>query len=411
MGQLNSNDIPPNPFVHGWNEPDLPPPPQSRRTVAREVPSAARTPLPSQQTHVVSPLRRAHEMVSQPLPPARRPQSPSWPIGFVFAAIAIVASLILFAAVPHGQYAHLQTPANTNQVAANSKYSGSLATASTAIPPSAPVNIVNSDTTQRDPEPVEVAQPSIQTQLSNSSSSETTPQTPVPAQEQPPQNDIPAPPVQSTPVLPAVIASASIAQTDSKPAEAVQPPIQSQTPYSTPPTPAPQSPVLIQAQLPQNVAPVLPVQRRNSSTDNQNGSYSKINVAPSSHSSKPGIHIFRTVGRVISWPVVHVFRTVGVVLPTQQPTRYIYIPAPAPNINGYQNGRIVYPQQQYTQINPGRVYYYQHPVAPVTTYQPGYQQRVYYSSQFVPQIRYAPNYPTYRPPNMGGMPPQQRRMR
>jgi hypothetical protein len=305
----------------------------------------------------------------------------------------------------------LQTPDITNQVAANSKYSGSLATASTATPPSAPVKIVNSDTTQRDPEPVEVAQPSIQTQLSYRSSSETTPQTPVPAQEQPSQNDIPAPPVQSTPVLPAVVASASTAQPDSKPAEAVQPQIQSQTPYSTPLTTASQTPVIIQAHLPQNVVPAFPVQRRNDSTDNQSANYSKINGASSSHSTKPVVRVFRTVGNVISWPVVHVFRTVGVVLPTQQPTRYIYIPAPASNINGYQNGRIVYPQQQYTQINPGRVYYNQRPVAPVTIYQPGYQQRVYYSSQFVPQVRYVPNYPSYRPPNMGGMAPPQRRMR
>jgi hypothetical protein len=169
--------------------------------------------------------------------------------------------------------------------------------------------------------------------------------------------------------------------------------------------------VIIQAQLLPNVVPAFPVQRSNSSPVNQAAHYSEINVAPSSRSSRPVVRVFRTVGNVISWPVVHVVRTVGSVLPMQQPTRYIYIPAPAPNLNGYQNVRIVYPQQQYSQINPARTYYNQSPSMPMPTYQQGYQQRVYYSSQFTPQVRYAPNYPSSRPPTMMSVPPQQRRMR
>lgn len=339
----------------------------------------------------------------------RRPVSSAWPMGFVFAAILIVASLILLAAVPHSQFSRLQTPATTNQVAANSRYSGSPASATPVSIPPEPAITQNMNAAQTDLGRID--QTTIQTQIPNGSSSTSAPQTPVPVQEQPSQNDIPAPPVQSIPVLPAVIASASIAQTDSKPAEAVQPPIQSQTPYSTPPTPASQIPVIIQAQLPPNGVPAFPVHRSNGSTVNQAANYSEINVAPSSRSPRPVARVFRTVGNVISWPVVHVVRTVGSVLPIQQPTRYIYIPAPAPNINDYQNVRIVYPQKQYTQMNPGRTYYNQSPSMPMPTYQQGYQQRVYYSSQFTPQVRYAPNYPSYRPPNMMSAPPQQRRMR
>lgn len=377
MGQLNSNDIPPNPFVHGWNEPSLPPTPRSGRAVTREVPSTAGTPLTSQITHAVSPLQRAHEIVSQPLPPARRPESPAWHTGFVFAAVLIIASLMLLAAVPHGQYSHLQTPAITNQVAANmsqqpilgnqtsqiptqSKYSSSPAAATPVFAPPVPVVVVNTDVAQRDSGTVEVDQPPIQTEISNSSSSESISQTPVPVQAQPLQNNVPENPVQNIPVPPVVIVNASTAQPDSMPVEVVQTPIQSQMPYNSSYTSAPQ-----------------------------------INAAIPSRPPRPVIHVFRTVGRVFSWPVVHVLKTVDVVLTTPQPTRYIYF----------------YPPQQSFQINPGRVYYNQSQPAPMTAYQPQYQQRTYYNSQFVPQIRTAPNYYSYRPPNIMSAPSQQRRMR
>ncbi len=377
MGQLNSNDIPPNPFVHGWNEPALPPTPRNRRTVAREAPLTTGTPLATQRTNAISPLQRAHEIVSQPLPPARRPGSPAWPIGFVFAAVLIVASLILLAAVPHGQYSHLQTPAITNQVAANisqqpildnqtsqittqSRYSSSLASATPVSTPPVPVVVVNTEAAPKDSGTVEIDQPPVQTQISDSSSSESISQKSVPVQAQPPQNNVPENPVQNIPVQPIVIVNANTAQPDSRPVEVVQTPIQSQMPYNSLSTPAPQ-----------------------------------INVAIPSRPPRPVIHVFRTVGRVFSWPVVHVLKTVDVVLTTPQSTRYIY----------------VYPPQQSFQINPGRVYYNQSQPAPMTTYQPQYQQRTYYNSQFAPQIRTAPNYYLYRPPNMMGVPLQQRRMR
>lgn len=428
MGQLNSNDIPPNPFVHGWNEPDLPPTLQSRRTVAREVPSAAGTPLTPQRTHAVSPLQRAHEIVSQPLPPARRPASSAWPMGFVFAAILIVASLILFAAVPHSQFSHLQTPATTNQVAANSRYSGSPASATPVSTPPVPVITQNLNAAQTDSGRID--QPPYQTQIPISISPPSVSQTPVPVQAQPPQNDIPAPPVQSPPVLPAVIVTTSTAQADSRPLEVAGSSV----------TLVPQTPVRIQIQQPEKNVSTFPVQRSTGSIDNKGASYSEINIATSSRSPRPAVHVFRTVGNVISWPVVHVLRTVGSVLPPQQPTRYIYIPAQAttpmpiartsapithenpawpenvryvsaPPMNGSQIRHIVYPQQQSFQMNPSKVYYNQSPPMPVPTYQPGYQQRTYYGSQFAPQVRIVPNYSSYRPPTMMNVPSQQRRMR
>jgi|ERR1035437_3203818 hypothetical protein len=304
-------------------------------------------------------------------------------MGFVFAAILIVASLILFAAVPHSQFSHLQTPATTNQVAANSRYSASPASATPVFTPPVPAITQNMIAAQTDSGRID--QHPNQTQIPISISSPSVSQTPAPVQAQPPQNDIPAPPVQSPPVLPAVIVTASTAQTDSRPLEVAGSSV----------TLVPQTPVRIQIQQPEKNVSTFPVQRSTGSIDNKGASYSEINIATPSRSTRPAVHVFRTVGNVISWPVVHVFRTVGVVLPTQQPVRYIY----------------VCPQQQSFQINPGRVYYNQSPVTPAPTYQPGYQQRVYYNSQFVPQVRYVPNYPSYRPPNMMSAPPQQRRMR
>lgn len=377
MGLLNTNDIPPNPLVHGWIDPDLPPPPRSGRTVAREVPLAAGTPLPSQRSRTGSPLQRAHEIVSQPLPPARRPASSAWPMVFVFAAILIIASLIFSAAVPHGQNSHAQSTANTNQVAANSSFSGSQAAATPVSTPPVPVVTQNINATQTDSGRTD--QTPNQTLVPNNPSSGLDTQTTVAEQEKTPQNYVPTPIAQSPPVLPAVTVIASSSQTDSRPIEVAR--------FS--PESIPQAPVLIQTQRPLKYVPALQVQRGNGSTGRPDANYSEINVATASRAQKPSFHVFRTIGNVVSWPVVHVVKTVGSVLPMQEPTRFIN----------------VYPQQQSFHPNPVRVYYPQPPAPPM------YQQRVYYNSQPMPQVRYAPNYPSYRPPNMMGAPMQQRRMR
>jgi hypothetical protein len=82
MGQLNSNEIPPNPFVHGWNGTDV-------------APSLPASPPPLRTTQTVSPVQQAYRIVSQPLQPARHtaPRSPSfeWPIGFILVAGLVIA--------------------------------------------------------------------------------------------------------------------------------------------------------------------------------------------------------------------------------------------------------------------------------------------------------------------------------
>ncbi len=82
MGRLNSNEIPPNPFIHGWSAPAAASPEQT----------APRTPPPSP---IISPLERTRRIVSQPLPSStRRPRrnfSFGWltglflPVGLIFA--------------------------------------------------------------------------------------------------------------------------------------------------------------------------------------------------------------------------------------------------------------------------------------------------------------------------------------
>lgn len=430
MGQLNSNDIPPNPFVHGWNEPDLPPTlpptPRSTRTITREEPSPTRAPQSSQRTNAVSPLQRAHEIVSQPLPPARPPQSSFWPAGLIFAAIVTVASLLFLAANPHGQTPRVQTHTATNQVAASA----------TPLPTSlAPVVMANRNVAQENSRLVEENTSQIQTHISNSSSPESTPQPPVPAEAQPPQDEVQASPVQSIPALP-VIAGASTVKAESKPVEIATPLIQSPPSYSSASTPAQQSPAIIQAQLPPNAAPVFAAQRMNGSTDNQGEIYSGNNGTSSPHSSKPTARVFRTVGKVISLPVVIPLKIVGGILTGQQVNERVYVApqnttfvpivrtsgsipseypaypanvryAPAPAFNGSPNGRVIYVQQQPIRVNPVRIYYNQTPPIPVTTYQPRYQQPMYYGAPQV--IRVPPNQSQYMP-NMNG-PGFQRRAR
>lgn len=84
MGQLNSNEVPPNPFVHGWSE-----------TVASSSPPSP-PPLPTAST--ASPLQQAYGIVSQPLPPAahatRGSPSSEFPVGFTFMAVLIIALLL-----------------------------------------------------------------------------------------------------------------------------------------------------------------------------------------------------------------------------------------------------------------------------------------------------------------------------
>lgn len=104
MGQLNTNDIPPNPFVHGWNESLSPSPPRAA------APPQLSTPP------VVSPLERAYGIVSQPLQPAAPPAAPSrsssrrWPIGFILAGGVTIALLVAIASAS----ARKESPAKTS---------------------------------------------------------------------------------------------------------------------------------------------------------------------------------------------------------------------------------------------------------------------------------------------------------
>ena len=103
MGQLNSNDIPPNPFVHGWNG-------SLNSSLPKPTPPQISTPP------VVSPLERAYGIVSQPLQPAAPPPAPRrsssrrWPIGFILAGGTTIALLVALASAP----ARKESPSKTN---------------------------------------------------------------------------------------------------------------------------------------------------------------------------------------------------------------------------------------------------------------------------------------------------------
>jgi len=81
MGRLNSNEIPPNPFVHGWNAP-------AARTSAQTI----RRPPP--HPPVVSPLERTCRIVAQPFPPITRRPPNGFPLGWL-TTLFLPAGLIL----------------------------------------------------------------------------------------------------------------------------------------------------------------------------------------------------------------------------------------------------------------------------------------------------------------------------
>ncbi len=85
MGRLNSNEIPPNPFVHGWNTP------------AEARPAQPSTPPPPPPL-IVSPLERTLRIVSQPLPSVTRSPRRNFSFGWLtafFLPIGLICAFII----------------------------------------------------------------------------------------------------------------------------------------------------------------------------------------------------------------------------------------------------------------------------------------------------------------------------
>lgn len=107
MGQLNSNDVPPNPFVHGWKGTVVVPPPSAN-------------PPPPRIVQTISPVQQAYRIVSQPLQPstAAKRSSSEFPVGVILAVGLIITLLILIfvATASARQKSQVLPSAITNQV-------------------------------------------------------------------------------------------------------------------------------------------------------------------------------------------------------------------------------------------------------------------------------------------------------
>jgi len=206
MGQLNSNEVPPNPFVHGWKgmvvEPPLP-----------------ANPPPPRIVQTISPVQQAYHIVSQPLQPstAAKRSSSEFPVGVLIAVGLIIALLILvFVATasarqklqfhqsavtnqssipPHQNQANVTRPLPVEQppVLNRVKTAGSTMPSKIPTPLSAPPVTANY---QSDARPVQVAQ------SPTSTIDRVAIPAPVPPEEPTPTSVLIRPPPRTLPLLP-----------------------------------------------------------------------------------------------------------------------------------------------------------------------------------------------------------------